>query len=153
MQPPTLPRKDLNALGVKYRRIPILSIGRDIYCDSRLILQKLEERFPSGALGASQPDQKAVEKLLEKWVIDGGVFLRSSQLMPTNLPLLSDPNFLVDREDYFGYGWDGPAMLKKRPEALVHMRDAFAFLETGLLADGRQWILGTESPSMADIEC
>lgn len=139
-------------MGVKYRRIPILSVGRDIYCDSRLILQKLEERFPSGALGASQPDQKAVEKLLEKWVIDGGVFLRSSQLIPTDLPMLRDPNFVKDREDYFGNGWTGSAALKKRPEALVHMRDAFEFLETGLLADGRQWVLGTENPSLADIE-
>lgn len=147
-----LPREDINALGVKYRRIPILSIGRDIYCDSRLILQKLEERFPSGALGASQPDQKAVEKLLEKWVNDGGVFLRSTQLIPRDLPLLRDPNFVKDREDYFGKSWTRSAILKKRSEALVHMRDAFDFLETGLLADGRQWVLGTENPSLADIE-
>ena len=67
IQPVYLPREDIDALGVKYRRIPIMSIGRDIYCDTRLILQKLEEKFPSGALGTSQPDQKAVEKLLESW--------------------------------------------------------------------------------------
>lgn len=58
LQPVYLPREDIDALGVKYRRIPIMSIGRDIYCDTRLILQKLEEKFPNGALGASQPDQK-----------------------------------------------------------------------------------------------
>ena len=40
-----------------------MSIGRDIYCDTRLILQKLEERFPSGALGALEPDQKALVRL------------------------------------------------------------------------------------------
>ncbi|MCJ1468581.1 hypothetical protein MMC07_007210 [Pseudocyphellaria aurata] len=152
MQPPTLPREDINALGVKYRRIPILSIGRDVYCDSRLILQKLEDRFPSGALGASQPDQKAVEKLLEKWVIDGGIFARAAQLIPTSLPALRDPVFLADREDYFGNSFSRSAISKKRPEALVHMRDAFEFLEFGFLADGRQWILGTETPSLADIE-
>ena len=67
IQPVYLPREDINALGVKYRRIPIMSIGRDIYCDTRLILHKLDEKFPSGALGACQPDQKAVEKLLESW--------------------------------------------------------------------------------------
>lgn len=149
MQPPMLPREDIYALGVKYRRIPILSIGRDIYCDSRLIFQKLEERFPSGALGASEPDQKAVEKLLEKWVVDGGVFERMEQLIPKDLPLVRDPKFLADREDYLGNTW---ASLDKGPEALVHMRDAFDFLETGFLADGRQWILGTENPSLADIE-
>ena len=32
------------------------------------------------------------------------------------------------------------------------MRNFFAELEAGLLADGRDWILGTTGPSMADIE-
>lgn len=93
-----------------------------------------------------------MEKLLEKWVIDGGIFVRSSQLIPTNWPALRDPNFLADREDYLGISFSSSAISKKRPEALVHMRDAFEFLETGFLADGRQWILGTETPSLADIE-
>ena len=40
-----------------------MSIGRDIYCDTRLILQKLEKKFPSSALGATEPDQKALVRL------------------------------------------------------------------------------------------
>ena len=39
-----------------------------------------------------------------------------------------------------------------RPEALKHIRDGFEGLETGLLADGRQWVRKTEKPSLADIE-
>jgi len=39
-----------------------------------------------------------------------------------------------------------------RPEALVEMRSSFELLETTLLADGREWILKTEGPSLADIE-
>lgn len=153
MQPPTLPRGDLDALGVKYRRIPVLSIGRDIYCDSRFIIQKLEELYPSGALGASQPEQKALEKLLGDWNLDTGMFTRASTLIPSDMPLLQDPKFIQDRKDFFGRGWNesfwGP---KERQEALTHMRNAFEFLETGLLADGRNWILGTEKPLLADIE-
>ncbi|KAI9715070.1 MAG: hypothetical protein M1812_006188 [Candelaria pacifica] len=152
LQPPTLPRPDLDALGVSYRRIPILSIGRDIYCDTRLILQKLEERFSDGALGATIKDQKAVEKLLEKWTIDGGVFLRASQLIPTDMPLLKDPKFTQDREEYTGRSWAKDNIEKMRPEAIAEMRDMFNFLETTLLADGREWILKTEMPSLADIE-
>ncbi|KAI9695860.1 MAG: hypothetical protein M1836_005977 [Candelina mexicana] len=151
-QPPTLPRPDLDALGVSYRRIPILSIGRDIYCDTRLILEKLEERFPNGALSATEGDQKAVEKLLEKWTIDGGVFLRASQLIPAETPLLKDPKLTKDREDYTGRSWAKVDIEKIRPEALAEMRDMFHFLETTLLADGREWILRTERPSLADIE-
>lgn len=42
---------------------------------------------------------------------------------------------------------------KSRPEALAHIRHAFQELETGFLADGRQWILGdSEGPTLADIE-
>lgn len=43
----TLPRPDLaDRLGVKYRLIPVLAIGRDVYCDSSLIASVLERRFP-----------------------------------------------------------------------------------------------------------
>ena len=152
IQPPYLPREDLNALGVKYRRIPVMAIGRDIYCDSRLILLKLEEKFPSGALGAQQPDQKAIEKLLENWTIDGGIFVRAAQSLPAETPILNDPKFTKDREDYSGRSWAKENLNAIRPEGLTHMRDAFVFLETGLLADGRQWVLKTEKPSLADIE-
>lgn len=152
IQPVYLPREDINALGVKYRRIPIMSIGKDIYCDTRLILSKLEERFPSGALGASQPDERAVEKLLESWTIDGGIFARAAQLIPPEMPLLKDPKFRKDREDYTGRSWAQDSITAARPEALTHIRDAFEILEIGLLADGREWILKTEKPSLADIE-
>ena len=43
-------------------------------------------------------------------------------------------------------------MKAMRPEALTHIRDGFEFLENGLLADGREWILKTEKPALADIE-
>ena len=129
-----------------------MSIGRDIYCDTRLILRKLEERFPSGALGASQPDQKALEKLLDSWTIDGGIFVRAAQTFPAEMPLLNDPKFVTDREDYMNRSWKKEDIKAMRPEGLAHIRDAFEFLETGLLADGREWVLKTEKPSLADIE-
>lgn len=152
IQPPYLPREDINALGVKYRRIPIMSIGRDVYCDTRLIIQKLEDRFPNGALGSSQPDQKAIERLLESWTIDGGVFVRMAQAIPPEMPLMKDSKFTKDREDYTGTSWSQESVKSRRPEALAHIRAAFETLETGLLADGREWILKTEKPSLADIE-
>ncbi|MCJ1248743.1 hypothetical protein MMC30_005962 [Trapelia coarctata] len=129
-----------------------MAIGRDIYTDSRLILEKLEARFPDGAIGASQPDQKAVEKLLERWIVDGGVVLRASQLIPAEMPLNQDPKYRKDREDFSGRSWDKANILKMRPEALAQIRNDFDFLEKGLLADGRDWILKTDKPSLADIE-
>ncbi|KAL8631956.1 hypothetical protein Q9189_002332 [Teloschistes chrysophthalmus] len=151
MQPPALPREDINALGVKYRRIPIMSIGRDVYCDTRLILQKLEERFPTGALGATQADKRALESLLEKWTIDGGVFSRAAQLIPPEMPLLNDLKWVKDREDFMGRSWAKADITRARPEAIAHMRDFFDLVESTILADGRSWVLDTQGPSLADI--
>jgi hypothetical protein len=34
----------------------------------------------------------------------------------------------------------------------VEIKSAFEFLETSILADGRDWVLKTSGPSLADIE-
>ena len=150
-----MPRPDLAALGVQYRRIPVLAIGRDIYCDSRLILEKLEELYPDGALGAgpNENDAKALEKLLDIWMTDGGVFARAAELIPPDTPMTSDSKFIADRQDFTGRSWAKENMMRKRKEALAHIKLAFNLLETTLLADGRKWILGdTEEPTLADIK-
>jgi glutathione S-transferase len=148
-----MPRPDVAAIGTNYRRIPVLSIGRDIYCDTRLIISKLETLYPSQPqISASAPDQKAIERLLEFWAIDNGLFARAAQLIPPSMPLLKDPKFTKDREDYSGRSWSKEDIEKMRPEALVEIKGAFELLETTMLADGRAWILKTEGPSLADIE-
>jgi hypothetical protein len=115
-----------------------MAIGRDVYGDTRLMLQKLESHFPSGAFGTSTTlDQRALQKLLEIWTIDGGVFLGASQLIPTSMPLLNDPKFTADREDFSGRSWDKTQIEAMRPEALVMIRNGVGFLESTLLADGR----------------
>ena len=129
-----------------------MAIGRDIYCDSRIILRKLEEFLPDGALGASTPQDKAIEKFLQIWNIEAGIFVRASQLIPTSMPLLNDPKFTKDRQDFSGRSWSKEQIAANRPEALAAIRNGFEFLETTLLADGRQWMLKTDKPTLADIE-
>lgn len=147
-----MPRPDLKALGVNYRRIPVMAIGRDIYCDTRIMLRKLEELFPNSPLRASTSEKKAIEKFLEVWTIEAGIFVRASQLIPTNMPLLNDPKFTKDREDFSGRSWNKDQIAANRPEALAAIRNGFKFLETTVLADGRQWVLKTDRPTLADIE-
>ena len=65
---------------------------------------------------------------------------------------MKDPKFIKDREDYAGRSWAPEVFDALRPEALSHVRQALDILENGFLADGRQWILKTEKPSLADIE-
>ncbi|KAK2743374.1 hypothetical protein FQN55_007313 [Onygenales sp. PD_40] len=146
-----MPRPDLNALGVQYRRIPVLVIGRDIYCDTRLILRKLEELYPDGRLGAKDPSGQALEKLLEVWTTDGGVFARATQLIPPDTALTENPMFVKDREDFGGRSFKKKDVFEVLPEAMAYIRQAFEFLETTLLADGRGWVGNTDKPTLADI--
>lgn len=145
-----LPRPNLEALGVRYRRTPLLSIGRSVYCDTRLIIQKLESHFPDlPKLGASTPDQLILQDLLDSWIVDGGIFARCGQCLPSGL--VSDPNFVKDREAYSGRSFTPEYQNAMRPEGLSHLRMGFDFLENVLLADGREWALKTETPSLGDI--
>ncbi|KAL7793586.1 hypothetical protein V8C37DRAFT_378344 [Trichoderma ceciliae] len=153
LQPGMLPRPDVARLGISYRRIPILSIGRDIYLDTRLQLPKLEAIYPElPRLGASTPDQKGIERLLSAYIIDGGVFQQGVKLLPHDLPFIKDPRYFKDRGDFMGAKLSVEGMVKARPEALGEFAAAFELMETTMLADGREWILKTEKPSLADVE-
>ena len=152
LQPNRLPRPTFEALNVAYRRIPLLSIGKDVYCDTRLILRKLEARFPEGKIGSSDPDQRVIERLLERYTGDSGLFSRAATLLPA--AVFADPEFVKDREQLSGRkgAWDDKKLAAARPESVVHVRDAFELLETTLLADGRDWVFKTQEPSLGDIE-
>ncbi|KAI9759338.1 MAG: hypothetical protein M4579_002396 [Chaenotheca gracillima] len=151
LQPHVLPREDVNALGISYRRIPLCAIGGDVYLDSRLIIDTLEKKFPDGALGSRKADEIAVEQLLQRWVVDGGVFARAAQLLPPRGEAMT-PQFKKDREQFMGRSWKTEDLERGRPEAFIEMQQAFELLETTLLADGRDWVLKTPKPSLADIE-
>ncbi len=50
MIPQVMPKPDVVALTGGYRRTPFMQIGADIYCDTALIADELERRFPSPSL-------------------------------------------------------------------------------------------------------
>ncbi|KAL4923435.1 glutathione S-transferase family protein [Aspergillus undulatus] len=158
IQPRILPRPDLARLGIRYRRIPLLAIGRDVYLDSPMILQALERvdvERPSFASVAT-PEQRAVEQLLAKFTLETKLFINVVQILLPKTPLINDEAFMKDRVDMMGI--DGPGskfadfVLATRPDAIIAVKNDLEFLETTLLADGRQWLAKTETPSLADIE-
>ncbi|KAI9368312.1 hypothetical protein BJX61DRAFT_537356 [Aspergillus egyptiacus] len=134
IQPQILPRPDLARLGIRYRRIPLLSIGRDVYLDSPMILRALErvesEKPPFSH--TATPEQRGLEQLLAKFTLETSLFVKI---------MMGGGDF-----DFVGF------VLATRPDAIVAVKNAIEFLETTLLADGRQWLAGTEAPSLADIE-
>ena len=127
-------------------------MGRDIYCDTLLILEKLEEWYPAEKypkISAENPTELALERLLEKWT-DVVVFRAAAAVIPSSLDLMKDPQFQKDREELWGRKWTAEAQDALRAPALAEMRANFDFLET-TLGDGREWILGGSGPKLADI--
>ncbi|KAF7299287.1 Glutathione S-transferase [Mycena indigotica] len=147
------PRPDVELLGVGHRRIPILAIGGDLYFDTSLAASALERRFPPGQYGSIFPPRKhnggsdaALIKLFAKsWVDD--------TLSPSIVSLLRWhllPSQLVhDRESLFGRPIDIEKQRAARPANLSVLSSHITFLEEQL-ADGREWLFDTESPSFAD---
>src|SRR5947208_7137434 len=64
-QPMMMPKPDLTPLTGGYRRIPVLQIGADVYCDTACIARRLEALqptpicFPAGQTGLA--------RLIEDW--------------------------------------------------------------------------------------
>lgn len=148
-QPMTWPRPDLEPLGIRYRRIPIMAIGRDIYYDSSLIFDKLEVLYAENRMGATKPSEQALEKLTERWV-ETCVLPSVFSLLPTELPFVKDEKFLQDRMTLWGEDMSAKAISSGRSRSLVEMQGHFAFLER-LLQDGRTWLQDTPEPSLTDI--
>ncbi|KAG9641118.1 hypothetical protein KCU64_g12673, partial [Aureobasidium melanogenum] len=150
IQPPIMPRPDLAALGISYRRIPLLAIGRHVYCDSRLILQVLQERHPLHGVPMSRSD-KAIQRLLQDWTNDQ-IFWHATRCLPfERSAAASSPAFLNDRSEALGRPFRIEDMIKERPESYGYIRAMFQTLES-FLEDGRDWIVGSEKLSLADID-
>ncbi|KAL6831397.1 hypothetical protein J3E69DRAFT_329372 [Trichoderma sp. SZMC 28015] len=158
IQPRIMPRPDIHRLGVKYRRIPILTIGRDVYLDTRLIIAKLNELQPGQETVhlsvATTPEQRALQQLLQVYIMDSGFQRNVVQLVLLNHKGLNDPAFVKDRAEFIGGTTFFPreALEAMRPEAVRVVKNGFEFFERTLLSDGRDWLLGTEKPSIGDIE-
>ncbi|GIZ44822.1 hypothetical protein CKM354_000800900 [Cercospora kikuchii] len=152
LQPPILPRPDMEALGVKYRRSPVMAIGREVYVDTRIMIAKLEELFPASAEhpGLSMPETTGLAGLLQKLMVDVSVFSKVVSQVPQDLPMLKDPKFAKDRAEFRTADQKrNPQLIK--PEGTVHLRQCFDMVEA-LLADGRTWVGNTANLSLADLE-
>jgi glutathione S-transferase len=63
--PNMMPKPDLTALTGGYRKTPVLQIGADIYCDTALIADVLEERAPAPTLYPN--GVAAASRVLAQW--------------------------------------------------------------------------------------
>lgn len=142
--PMIMPKPDLTALTGGYRGTPVLQIGADIYCDSRLIIEVLEVLFPAPPLLKSGP---LANFGLQHWS-DETLFPSGAALaMHENRAQMPDA-LIADREAYFT---DLDFAAFARDARHFHAQfSAHAALIERQLDDGRAFLFG-DAPEWADI--
>ncbi|KAF1913457.1 hypothetical protein BDU57DRAFT_540878 [Ampelomyces quisqualis] len=121
----------------------------------RILWYELEERYPSRGLTPTTSADIGLQKLFESYPVDGGVFANAVRLMPywTETGLLKNKAFLNDRQNLSGgRRMTEDLMEAGRPDGVQHIRQVFELFESTFLGDGRDWILGTKEPTVADID-
>jgi len=79
--PNIMPKPELTALTGGYRKTPVMQIGADIYCDTALIADVIEERTPSPTLYPS--GDACASRILAQWA--------DSTLFWTAIPFAMQP--------------------------------------------------------------
>ncbi len=144
IQPNMMPKPELVPLTGGYRRIPVLQIGADVYCDSQRIARELERLhpepslYPSGSEGVCHAVNLWADRMLFQAVVPV-VFGKIGGAVPKE--------FIEDRKKLMG-GGDFAAFIAAAPLAAEQLRAQAQLLEAQL-ADGRRFLLGAE-PSLAD---
>lgn len=143
--PMVMPKPDLTALTGGYRKTPVLQIGADVYCDTRLIAVELEKRFPQPTLfpGGNRGISLALSAWSDRAFFEPGAGL-SMGLNKRGLP----EAVIQDRKAFFNF-MDFETLETEIPHLTTQLR-AQADLVEQQLADGRPFWLG-EQPGLADI--
>lgn len=144
--PSVLPKPDLMPLTGGYRKTPVMQIGADIYCDTRIMMRVLEERYPTPTL---YPGGKMGMPFGLGFWADTAFFKASRTIafafMGDKLP----EAFIQDREAMTGEDFQ-PAKLKPLEAAARAQWRCFAGWISDHLQDGKPWIMG-DAPGLADI--
>lgn len=144
-QPVIMPKPELVALTGGYRRIPVMQIGADIYCDSTLIVRELERRYPAHTLFPQGDSGLAHANAL--WT-DRAVFQAAVAIVFGGLGDKVPPAFIADRTALSGRSFDFAAMRAALPHMEAQLRAHVALL-SDQLADGRRFLSG-DSPGLVD---
>lgn len=140
-------RPELFAMTGGYRRIPVMQVGADIYCDTQLILRELERRAPTPTLhpGGSE----GIDIGLSRWV-DSTLFELTvrTAVVPDTGKMPAEVR--QDRAQlYFGPDFDLDVAAADMPHTLAQLRAQFGWFNTAL-DDGGDFLAGA-APGMRDL--
>ena len=146
------PRPLLEPLTGGYRRVPVLQIGADIYCDTNIILPALERLYPAPKFPSFYPaGSEGVARGLSfgwdraMWIPTIGVL---THFIGEHIPA----EFIKDRkEGYLYVDISKEAMAPELPLYRQRVVAQYAWLKAQL-ADGRKFLFG-EHPGALDLSC
>jgi len=143
--PIAMPKPDLLPLTGGYRRTPVMQIGADVYCDTLLILRKLEELHPAPSL---YPGNSGALVAALSWWADKTLFPPALGVLAAEIGQDLPPDFVAERKA-FGFPLEADEAKRMLHR---HLQQGAAHLGwlAGMLADGRAFLLGAE-PSAADL--
>jgi len=143
--PMVLPKPDHFELTGGYRRVPVLQIGADIYCDTHLIVRVLDRIQPSPPL--SPPGQETIEHAVSRWAETSFMMVI---LAFFGIGGVFPEDFIEDRKKtMIPPGLDIDSSSKILGSKLVQLRSNIERLEE-MLRDGRPFLLG-DTVSAADL--
>jgi glutathione S-transferase len=141
IQPVIMPKPELVPLTGGYRRIPVLQIGADVYCDTQVIMAELESRQarPAVVRGADWAVNLWADRLFFQVTV-AVVFGEMGDAVPEA--------FVKDREKLSGRPFDMAAMKAAAGPMKAQWRAHASWIERGLASND---FLGGSTPSLADI--
>lgn len=145
VQPVIMPKPDLIPLTGGYRKIPVMQIGADIFCDTQIILRELERRHPTPSLS---PQNKGAPYGLGFWA-DRQIFQAAVAIIFGEIGDMVPEDFKKDRAAMSGGGFSADALKAAVPFMRDQYRAHTRFL-ADQLEDGRPF-WGGEQPGLADI--
>jgi len=141
IQPVIMPKPELVPLTGGYRRIPVMQIGADIYCDTQVILAEIETRAPQPPL--VRGGDWAINIWADRLFFQATVAVVFGAI-GDNVP----EAFIKDREKLSGRPFDMAAMKAAAVPMKTQWRAHAAWIEAGLATAD---FLGGSTPSLADI--
>ncbi len=135
--PMVLPKPDHFELTGGYRRVPVLQVRADIYCDTHLITRVLDRLHPTPPL--SPPGLETVEHALSRWAETSFMMV---VLAYFGIGGVFPEEFVEDRrKTMVPPGLDLDATAKVLPTKLSQLSDNIRRLDA-LLTDNRCFLLG-----------
>lgn len=142
------PRPLLDTLTGGYRRVPVLQVGADIYCDTEVIFRALERIKPEPTL---YPTGEGLSKALSLWW-DRATWKPAIGVLVDYIGEHLPEEFLKDRKDnYLGYDMSKAGMAPMLP-AYVQQMTAFADWLASMLRENGDYLTGNQL-SAADLTC